>query len=129
MMAESTERSTDKRIANLKPAWEKGQSGNPKGRKPGSINITNIIKRKLKEVAPGDPKGRKYLELVAESLILNTIKGNGTAIKQIMDRVDGVIADKHEHSGPNGGPIKTQDVTAEMDPEERRRLLEEYANR
>ncbi len=83
---------------NLKP-FKPGESGNPKGKKPGTLNITTIIKKKLKEVAPTDKAGRKYINLLAESLILNAMKGNGTAIKSILDRVDGVVAEEQNLTG------------------------------
>jgi hypothetical protein len=102
---EKQRNNSDKRLENLKP-FESGKSGNPAGRARGSVNITSAIKRVLKdykEVSPGDK--RKYVDILAQSLVVNAIKGNGTAIKQILDRVDGVVAEKHEHTGKDGGPL------------------------
>ena len=79
--------------------WKPGESGNPKGRPKGFISVTSAIKRMLKEIAPNDSKERLYGNLLAESLIVNAIKGNGPAIKEIMNRVDGVVKEMQEHSG------------------------------
>lgn len=76
---------------NLRP-FPKGKSGNPKGRPRGSISIVHLIRRVLKE--PCDVKGangRTWAEVLGRSLIANAIKGNGTAIKQLLDRLEGPI--------------------------------------
>lgn len=98
-MPKSTENSTENSIRNLSPAWKPGQSGNPKGKKPGTLSVTTILKKKLKEAAPKDKEGRKYINLLAESLILNAMKGNGTAIKEVLNRVDGIVKDELDISG------------------------------
>jgi len=88
-MTETT--ATDTPGAKRPRGWQKGQSGNPKGRPKGDICLTTHIKRVLAEVCE-DPKadGRTYAELFARALIANAIKGNGPAIKEILNRVDGV---------------------------------------
>ncbi len=110
----STRKNRDKRQANLKPhtPWKKGESGNPNGRPRGSVNLTNYIKRKLKEVCdqPG-ADGKLWAELFSASLIANAMKGNGSAIKEIMARVDGPIPTVHEGGDPKK-PIRVtnQDI-------------------
>src|ERR1700674_3980582 len=59
-LSESRKRS----LANLKPAWPKGISGNPSGRprKPITDAYADIAEQKY----PDDPKGRTYAQLAAE---------------------------------------------------------------
>jgi hypothetical protein len=86
---ENTGRNTGN--GNLKPPWPKGKCPNPKGRGRGNISLTSLIKRTLKEVCEADPNKRTWAEAFSRSLIGNAIKGNGIAIKEILNRVDGVI--------------------------------------
>ena len=102
-MGESTEKKRDKRLDNLKP-WPPGKSANPKGRPRGSINITNAIKRVLASALPNEEK-RRQVDLFAEALVQNARKGNGTAIKEIMARVDGPVPTVHEGGDP-AKPVK-----------------------
>ena len=90
-MDENTDRKTDKRLANLKPPWQPGKCVNPKGRPRGNISLTSLIKRTLKETCEADPQKRTWAEAFSRSLIANAIKGNGSAIKEILARVDGAI--------------------------------------
>ena len=85
------------------PVEHQFQPGNtpPGGRPKGSVSVTRYIKQLLE--ANEDEQAKK----LAQSLILNAAKGNGTAIKEVMSRVDGPI--KQE--------IEVNDVT--LTPEER----------
>lgn len=88
--------------------FPKGVSGNPNGRPKGDVCLTTLIKRKLKEMATvtdksGQKRLIKYGDLMAESLIQNAIKGNGTAIKEILARIDGPIPT--ELTGADGAPL------------------------
>jgi len=89
------------RTRGLKP-WKPGQSGNPAGRQRGSVNLTSAIKRALKETLEleKDPTAgefvktqpRKASDVLARSLIINAIKGNAAAIREVMARVDGPLS-------------------------------------
>lgn len=83
-------------------AFQKGQSGNPGGKPKGTISIVHLLLRKLKDKTPD---GRKNADAVAEQLISLALSGDLDAIKVILDRVDGKVAERLEHSGPDGGDI------------------------
>jgi hypothetical protein len=55
------------RIENLRP-WQKGQSGNPRGR-PKKTLITDAFRERLAEVDPNDPQGRTNAEIIADRMI------------------------------------------------------------
>lgn len=68
--------------------WEKGQSGNPAGRPPGSVSITAEIKKKLQEIPDGQQKS--YLELLINRILKQAVvDGNEQMIKQIWSYIDG----------------------------------------
>ena len=70
------------------PAWQKGISGNPAGKPPGSVSIVAAIKAKLQEI---DPKKKKtYLKLFTEQLFEKALtEGDSSIMRDIIDRVDG----------------------------------------
>jgi hypothetical protein len=68
--------------------FEPGQSGNPKGRPPGSVSITAEIKKKLQEIPEGQQKS--YLELLINRILKQAVvDGNEQMIKQIWSYIDG----------------------------------------
>jgi len=80
--------------ANLIP-YKKGQSGNPEGR-PKDI-ITSLIKELLEQEVKG---GKTHAQLVAEAIVKlsedSLFKGNVSAIKELLDRVEGKVPDTHK---------------------------------
>ena len=85
--ADLTAKEQKKRVIG-KP-FEKGQSGNPAGRPPGSISITTEIKKKLQEIPDGQKK--TYLELLINRILkLGVVDGNEQMIKAIWNYIDGL---------------------------------------
>lgn len=76
---------------NLKPAWEKGESGNPKGRPKGSKNRATIarywlsIDQKLKNPLTGNSETMSQEDLMTLALIKKARDGDVTAYKALMD--------------------------------------------
>lgn len=82
--------------------WQAGQSGNPKGRPKRGETISELIRAVLREKGPEGIANRK---LVAQKLVALALDGNMDAIKVVLDRVDGKVVEKLEHSGAGGGPL------------------------
>ena len=79
-----------KRGAHLKKFhWKKGQSGNPSGRAKGSMNLSTIYRRMLKEKCPYDAKGRTWAEAIAEAQLTGARSGSAPHAKEIGDRAEG----------------------------------------
>lgn len=76
---------------NLK-SWKPGQSGNPAGRKPGSINRSTIIKYWL-EMAGNNGT---VADDVALSLIKKAKDGDVNAIREAFDSAYGKLTEKKE---------------------------------
>jgi len=87
-------------------AFEKGKSGNPKGRPPIKATLTEILRERVKSDVPGEK--RKANIAIADKLIGLALSGDVTAIKYIYDRLDGKPVDPKEISGPGGGPVKAE---------------------
>ena len=104
----------DPRRANLKP-FVKGKSGNPAGRPRGTVNLTSAIRRVLKRPCEDDEDKRTYAELFALSLVTNAIKGNGPAIKQILDRIEGPTELPVRHAQSKDPSGKTEPWVIEVD--------------
>lgn len=74
---------------DIETRFKKGQSGNPKGRPPGSVSITTEIKKRLQEMPDGQKK--TYLELLINRILkLGVVDGNEQMIKVIWNYVDGM---------------------------------------
>ena len=81
---------TPKALANLKPPWQPGQSGNPKGN-PRSLVLSAAYRAELAKVDPRDPHGRTNAELVAEAMVRRA-KGQHASVMaaaEIADRTEG----------------------------------------
>lgn len=82
-----------------------GQSGNPGGR-PKKLPITDALRRILGGKLPASvPKASTGEDLVAFALIKKAVGGDLRAIAEIADRTEGKATERHEWSGPDGGPI------------------------
>lgn len=91
--------------------FKPGQSGNPKGRPKGS-SITPRLKRIVEE------NDGEIADALVKSAIKNALKGDFRFWNAIMERVEGKVADRIQHSGDDGGPIQIN-VIRGVDPRKR----------
>jgi hypothetical protein len=68
----------NQKYPNLKP-WQPGQSGNPAGRKPGSKNISTIVRELLDQEASND--------VLAKSSIAEMVQGQPTSYAKAIVQV------------------------------------------
>lgn len=95
---------------NLKPF----QPGHAKvgGKKKGYASPTAALRKLMdKKITYEDPTTKKMTtgkiaDVLAIRLVLNGCQGEYTALKDIMDRIDGKPADKVQHTGKDDGPIQ-----------------------
>lgn len=98
--------------ANLKPF----QPGHAKvgGKKKGYSSPTLALRKMMdKKIKYEDPETQKMVvgkisDVVAIRLVLNAAQGEYSAIKDIMDRIDGKPIDRHEVTGADQGPLAIQ---------------------
>lgn len=100
------------RMENLKP-WKPGQSGNPKGCPPKAVRLSAILEAHLNDIADKDAKKRPWKELFVEAVVKMAIKGNGTVIREIFDRIDGKIPLPLRHGGDKSEPLLGRYMTRE----------------
>jgi hypothetical protein len=96
---------------NLKPF----KPGNPKpvgsGKKKGYSSPTAALRKFMdKKIRYEDPETQKMVtgkisDVIALRMVLNASQGEYTALKDIMDRLDGKPADKIQHSGLDDSPL------------------------
>lgn len=79
--------------ASVATRWKPGQSGNPAGAKPKEKMMSFYLKKALDEPY-GD--GRTYGEVIAERAIFEAAEGNFVYFKELLDRVEGKVAQKVE---------------------------------
>lgn len=90
-IAENSEITENKRLANLKP-FKPGESGNPGGRPRTSI-LSAGLRRRLAEVDETDPEKRTFGQIIVEKAVEDAITGDARqrneARRFIADRVEG----------------------------------------
>jgi len=88
--------------------WEKGQSGNPRGKPKGAKNLTTQLKEmlnikiKVVDEFTGKEKKKSLAEIISQKLIKKAMNGDIKAIKEIIDRLE-------------GKPAQSIDVNASVD--------------
>ena len=76
---------------NLRPNWEKGESGNPNGRPKGSRNRSTIarlwleVNQSLKNPLTGEQETMSQEDLMTLALIKKAREGDVNAYKALMD--------------------------------------------
>ena len=93
----------EKSLKNLKKFSSKNQP-KKKGRPKGSLSLFNEIKKVLEGIDEASKKS--ILELLAIAAAKQAMKGNAAYFKEIIERLDGKVTDKTEHTGKDGGPVK-----------------------
>jgi hypothetical protein len=78
--------------------FKPGQSGNPAGRPKGSISLTSMIKKRLRELTP-DGK-RAAIEMLADNIIQDALDSSDNMRKLIWNYVDGLPKNDPEGNLP-----------------------------
>lgn len=96
---------------NLK-SWQKGQSGNPAGRKVGTRTRETVIREWL-ECGATDGLGGTMQDQIVRAQLLKAMKGDAHAYNAMMDGMHGKISDVHKFSGiEDAPPIKTENTSS-----------------
>ena len=77
-----------RRLANLKPPWPKGTSGNPDGRPVGSRSTKTIL-QELLEMASEKTPGVTRHEAICAKLVVMAENGDLASVDRIFDRIEG----------------------------------------
>ncbi len=91
-----------KSLKNLKKFTSQNQP-KKRGRPKGSLSLTNRFEEVLESE---DPASKKLVsELFAAACIKHAMKGNAAFFKEIIERIDGKVADKIEQTLKDSGPV------------------------
>ena len=105
-MNDSIKNADKKRMPRGKP-FKKGEVHNPNGRPRKEACITTVLQSRMGEVPLVEINGKvntkTWAELIADSLLMNAYKGNAAAMHELMDRIEGKVA--QPVTGADGGPI------------------------
>src|ERR1051326_836235 len=71
--------------------FEKGRSGNPGGR-PKGRGVTAA----LRELGESEHNGKRLVDLFAELLFKQALSGKFSFAKEVLERLEGKVADKHQ---------------------------------
>jgi hypothetical protein len=113
---------------NLKPfQFKPGQSGNPGGRRPKPL--TGALSELLARRVPKDPKGRMYVQVIAQALIRKAAMGDVRAAAEIADRVEGKAMRGVEMSGREGGPLTIAMIDDILDPDKNEKRIHELVTK
>ena len=85
----------------------KGQSGNPGGRPK-----TKPFREALLTEIDAAGEDASALRSIARKLLQMAEEGDLLAVREIADRLDGKPTQGVEHTGQDGGPIETKEITA-----------------
>jgi hypothetical protein len=118
-----------KKAAHLAPyCFKPGQTGNAGGR-PKKHPVTGYLKDQLDKPIPEKMKAKlppifvevygenaTFGEMIAFKLVAMSAKGDIIALKELLDRVEGKVAQKTVHTGEDDGPIlvEVQDVRSKL---------------
>ena len=83
------------KVTNI-TSWQKGQSGNLKGRPKKEDCLTSLLKEEIEKIDPEDKEKRTHKELIVIATMRLARKGNAAALKEIWERMDGKVKEKLE---------------------------------
>jgi hypothetical protein len=77
--------------------WQRGSSGNPRGRPPSERALSTILRKLLRAPAPGQ-EGMSAREALCLQLLTRALEGDMTAIRLVLEYTDGKPAQRVEGS-------------------------------
>ena len=87
-------KNTDKRLDNLKPAWQPGQSGNPNGRPKKGFAIADILNSKSDEIDELTGESMREKMLYKVYALATRDKPERWAVEFIADRTEGKAVER-----------------------------------
>jgi uncharacterized protein DUF5681 len=67
--------------------FEKGKSGNPKGRPRNASSLTVLLREKLAEVCEYDKQQRTWQDMIVLATLKLAMEGNSSALREVWDRL------------------------------------------
>lgn len=122
---EEIEAARQRSNANLRPSTP-GHTNNPNGRPKSAKLIGDEIRKILGDECDIKTEhgkirfpGKKNFEVFADTLIKHALKGNPTAIREILDRVDGKVPLPIKNADDENGEEIPFKIIMDLTPEQR----------
>ena len=84
-------------------SFKPGQSGNPSGRPKREWTWASLLEQVGEEIEPKSKQ--KFKDLVSKKLWIKAVNGDVMAIKEILNRMDGMPPQRNIHEGDEDNPI------------------------
>ena len=90
---------TDKNTTNLRPAWKKGETGNPNGRPKGRKNFATLFDEAIRKIAESKGISPEDFEVqLVQQAITKGFNGDRSFYTDTMDRVHGKAQQVIDHN-------------------------------
>jgi hypothetical protein len=73
--------------------FQKGKSGNPKGRPRNVSSLTALLREKIAQICEYDKQQRTWQEMIILATLRLAIEGNSSALREVWDRIDGKVTE------------------------------------
>src|SRR5262249_7396608 len=91
--------------------FQKGKSGNPKGRPRNVSSLTVLLHEKMKQICEYDKQQRTWGEMIVLSTLKRALEGNSSALREVWERVGGKVPIPEEQvSDPSRLTVEFVDV-------------------
>lgn len=97
-------------------SWLPGQSGNPRGVSLKAHLDTELERSPTMEHDGFDGKGKTNAQLIIQSQVRDARTGDNAARKEIWEREEGKVTEKHELAGADGGALPIAIVGFQLVP-------------
>jgi hypothetical protein len=104
----------------METRFRPGVSGNPGGRSKNQ-SLTALLREIIEQDELGGkkiPGGKRVKNLVLEAIIKQALKGDIRHLQEILNRLDGKLTERVEHTGWGGGPIEVDATVCGLSAEQ-----------
>jgi Family of unknown function (DUF5681) len=71
--------------------FEKGKSGNPKGRPRNVSSLTALLREKMEQICEYDKQQRTWREMIVLATLKLAMEGNSSALREVWERLGGKV--------------------------------------
>jgi len=76
--------------------FEKGKSGNPKGRPRNVSSLTVLLRKKIAQICEDDKEQRTWQEMIVLATLKLAMEGNSSALREVWERLGGQVPPPEE---------------------------------
>src|SRR5262249_11824005 len=71
--------------------FQKGKSGNPKGRPRNVSSLTALLRQKMEQICEYDKQQRTWRDVIVLATLKLAMKGNSSALREVWERLGGKV--------------------------------------